>query len=119
MPLSRHQYVIGPDAGLGIYTILYAPPVPYCAGNLADMPWREIEKRLRCDPIATALQALGLPAIWAYMDACIDTGLRECLLKNTRSIQQFMYLLVLEPERRMQMNLFLAELLHRKGIWQS
>ena len=119
MPLSRHQYVIGPDAGLGIYTILYAPPVPYCAGNLVDMPWRKIEERLRCDPIATALQTLGLPAVWAYMDACIDTGLRECLLKNTQTIQQFMYLLVLEPERRLQMNLFLAELLHLKGIWQN
>jgi hypothetical protein len=116
IPLSRHQFTIGPDGGVGLYEILYAPPVPYRVGNLIEAPWEQIVETIRRDPIATTLQVSGLSFIWEYLH--IHNKKLELRLKqNTQSIQQFMYLLLIDPERRLLLNRFLTDLLYRKGIW--
>ncbi|MDR2621320.1 MAG: hypothetical protein LBC48_01915 [Dysgonamonadaceae bacterium] len=116
MPLSRHQFIIGPDGGIGLYKILYAPPVPYRAGNLIETTWNQIIETVRRDPIAIALQMSGLSFIWEYLNT-YNKKLALRLKQNTQSIQQFMYLLLIDPERRLLLNRFLTERLYREGIW--
>ena len=116
MPLSRHQFTIGPDGGVGLYEILYAPPVPYCAGNLIEATWNQIAETILRDPIAITLQASCLSFIWEYLHTH-HHKLALRLRQNTQSVQQFMYLLLIEPERRLQLNRFLTERLYHAGIW--
>jgi hypothetical protein len=115
-PLSRHRFTIGPDGGVGLYEILYAPPVPYRAGNLIEASWDQIAEAIRRDPIAIALQVSGLSFIWEYLDTH-HKKLELRLKQNTQSIQQFMYLLLIDPQRRLLLNRFLTERLYREGIW--
>jgi hypothetical protein len=116
IPLSRHQFTIGPDGGVGLYEILYAPPVPYRAGNLIEASWNQIAETIWRDPIAITLQVSGLSFIWEYLDTH-NKKLELRLRQNTQSIQQFMYLLLIDPERRLSLNRFLTERLYREGIW--
>lgn len=113
-PIARHQYTIGPDGGVGLYEILYAPPVPYCAGNLIDEPWERIEDRLRRDPIAVTVKALGLSPIFEFMQAYYPDMLAP-ILSRSRTIQQLLYLVLLDPGRRLFLNLFLLARLHGPG----
>ena len=116
MPLSRHQFTIGPDGGVGLYEILYAPPVPYRVGNIIEASWNQISEAISRDPIAITLQVSGLSFIWEYLNT-YNKKLELRLKQNTQSIQQFMYLLLIDPERRMLLNRFLTERLYLEGIW--
>ena len=115
-PLSRHQFTVGPDGGVGLYEILYAPPVPYSAGNLIETPWNKIAEAIGRDPIAVTLHLSGLSFIWDYLDAH-DKTLALRLKQHTQSVQQFMYLLLIDSERRLRLNRFLTACLYREGIW--
>jgi hypothetical protein len=102
----RYQYTIGPDGGLGLYEILYAPPVPYFLGRLVDESWKTIEERLMHDPIAMTLKKEGIKPILHFMDIYYHE-LFNSISTQYQTIQQILYLILLNPGRRLLLNTYL------------
>jgi hypothetical protein len=108
-PHSRHQYTIGPDGGVGLYEILYAPPVPYYLGNLTRESWAKITKKIQKDPIATVLKSEGIYPFIRFMNIYYKELLNS-LSYNIETIQQLLYLILLNPIRRLLLNTFLLKM---------
>jgi hypothetical protein len=101
-----HQYTIGPDGGVGLYEILYSPPVPFRLGNLIQESWGTVEKRILHDPIAMAVKTGGLAAVIRFMKE-YDLELMKRMIPTLRTVQQFLFLVLLDPTRRLLLNLHL------------
>jgi hypothetical protein len=113
---SYHQYAVGPDGGVALYETLYAPPVSFLLGNLIYEPWEQIEKRITCDPIAFTLKREGIGPILRFMKQFEPELLRN-LAPDIQTIQQFLYLVFLNPLRRLLLNAFLLDELWGKYIF--
>jgi hypothetical protein len=114
-PRARYQYALGPDGGVGLYQILYAPPVPYCLGNLVDEPWSAIAERVARDPIAVTLDKDGISPIVSFLERYYPT-LRQSLTPSFHITQQFLYLVLLDPTRRLLLNTYLLRQAHKLDI---
>ncbi|MBN2535034.1 MAG: hypothetical protein JXB88_19290 [Spirochaetales bacterium] len=104
----RYHYTIGPDGGVGLYEILYAPPVPYRLGNLIHQPWETIEKRILHDPIAMTLRTKGLSPFIRFMETYYQ-DIFQAISGHIKTIQQFLYLVLLNPGRKLLLNTYLLE----------
>ena len=113
-PRARYQYTLGPDGGVGLYQILYAPPVPYCLGDLVDEPWSAIAERVSRDPIAVTLDEDGIGPIVSFLDRYYPTLMRS-LTPGFQMIQPFLYLVLLDPDRRLLLNTYLLRQSHELG----
>jgi hypothetical protein len=113
-PRARYEYAVGPDGGVGLYSILYAPPAPYCVGNLIHEPWSAVAQRVGRDPIAITIQQEGLEPIVSFMDESCPS-LQQSLAQHFHSIQQYLYLCLLDCDRRLLLN---AWLLARLQTWR-
>lgn len=112
-PRARHQYTVGPDGGLGLYEILYAPPVPYRLADVVHAPWSAIEERIVRDPIAVTLQNDGNEPIMSFLERFYP-ALTRALVARCHSVQALLYLAMLDPERRLRLNAYLADRLLRQ-----
>lgn len=113
-PRARYRYAIGPDGGMGLYQILYAPPVPYWLGDPILESWEVIARRASCDPIAISLRDHGVEPVLSFLEAC-GPPLLEPIRAGSRTIQQLLYLVLLDPQRRLLLNLYLLRHLHQQG----
>lgn len=115
-PNRFHQYSIGPDGGVGIYDILYAHPVPYSLGNLVQEPWEDIETRIFHDPIAMTIFLHGIGPVVKNAKR-LDPDLFRSIRPHIQTVQQFLYLIFLNPRRRLSLNLFLLQKLINEGFF--
>ena len=113
-PRARYQYALGPDGGVGLYQILYAPPVPYWLGDLVHEPWDAIAARADLDPIAITLDEDGIGPILSFMDRYYPALMRS-LAPAFSMTQQFLYLVLLDPDRRLLLNAYLLRRVHELG----
>jgi hypothetical protein len=112
-PRARHQYTVGPEGGLGLYEVLYAPPVPYLLADVVHERWSVIEERIIRDPIAVTLQSDGAGPVMSFLDRFYP-ALARALAARCPSVQAFLHLAMLDPERRLLLNSYLADRLLRQ-----
>lgn len=105
-PRARYQYALGPDGGVGLYQVLYAPPVPYWVGDLVHESWGAIEQRLTVDPLALTVEVDGIAPILSFLELYYPILLKS--LAHLPVIQQLLYLILLDPERRLFLNTWLS-----------
>jgi hypothetical protein len=113
-PRARYEYAVGPDGGVGLYQILYAPPVPYCLGDLVYEPWSAIAERVAKDPIAVTLDEDGIGPIVSFLNRYYPTLMRS-LNPGSQLIQQFLYFVLLDPDRRLLLNTYLLRQSYELG----
>lgn len=113
-PRARYQYAVGPDGGVGLYQILYAPPVPYRLGDLVHEPWSVITERVNKDPVAVTLDKDGTGPIVSFLNRYYPTLMRS-LTPGLQTTQQFLYLVLLDPDRRLLLNAYLLRESHNLG----
>jgi len=115
---SFHQYTVGSDGCLGLYEILHAPPVPFTLGDLTKQPWANIEQNILNDPIAISLKFFGIDPIVSCMKKYYPE-LFHAIHKDIQTVQQFLYLVLLNPFRRLFINLFLYSYLKNRNVFYS
>lgn len=113
-----HQYTVGPDGGVALYETLYAPPVPFFLGNLVHEPWKEIEERIRHDPIVITLRHEGMRPFMAFMKK-FEPKLLASIVADIQTVQQLLYLIFLNPERRLLLNTYLLNELSKRNVFNS
>lgn len=113
-PRTRYQYTVGPDGGVGMYQILYAPPVPYWLGDLVCEPWSRIAERATRDPIALSLIYNGIDPIIEFMEQYYPV-LLQAITSSLPVTQSFLYHVLLDPTRRLHLNSYLLMKLSDQG----
>jgi hypothetical protein len=112
--LARHRFTLGADGGIGLYQILHAPPVPYWLGDPVKEPWDTIAARAARDPLAIALREQGAGPILEALSR-FDAELGHALSSSALGVQELMYLILLDPERRLLLTMDLLRGLVRSG----
>jgi hypothetical protein len=115
-PRAYHQYAVGPDGGVSLYEILYAPPVTYYLGNLVHESWVKIEERIKRDPIAITLRQDGMGSIIGFMKK-FEPELLSNIIADIQTVQQLLYLIFLNPKRRLLLNAFLLNELCKNNLF--
>jgi hypothetical protein len=110
-----HQYTIGPDGGVGLYEVLYSPPVPHRLGNLLHESWDRVENRILHDPIAMTLRIRGLEPVVRLMKKYDSESLQR-MLPHLRTIQQFLFLVLLNATRRLFLNAHLLREMKEENL---
>jgi hypothetical protein len=101
---SNFQYVIGPDGNITIHNVYLIPPNPYIVGNFIHENWDTILNRVSRDPIAIMIRNEKVDKIINLIEDDY-TDFYTNIASNSDSIQQLLYLLLLNPERRIYINL--------------
>jgi hypothetical protein len=113
-----HQFTVGPDGGVAIYETLYAPPVPFYLGDLVHEHWKEIEERIRHDPIIITLKHDGMRPFMTFMKK-YEPKLLDNIAADIQTVQQLLYLIFLKPERRLLLNAYLLNRLLKRSVFNS
>ena len=113
-PKTRYQYTVGPDGGVGMYQVLYAPPVPYWLGDLVCEPWHRIVERAARDPIALSLIHNGVNSIIEFMKEYYPV-LGQAIKCSLPVAQSYLYYILLDPTRRFHLNSYLVKKLSDQG----
>jgi len=101
-----------------LYDVLYAPPFPFTFGSMVKESWSCIEQRLYRDPIALTLKTAGHAPIMRFMDSYFQ-DLSQALRSRLQTLQQMLYLILLDPMRRLLLNTYLAAAMTEQGVYMT
>lgn len=115
---EEYQYVVGPDGSVSMHNIYLIPPAPVNAGNFNYESWDQIVERIARDPIAVYSRMNKMDVIFNAM-ARKYPDFAEILKNKAVSTQQLIYMILLNPERRMFINMILLKDALSNGILQA
>lgn len=105
---DKYQYVVGPDGSVSIQNIYLVPPAPVNIGNFNDESWDKIINRVASDPVAIYSRINKLDVMFNAL-AKRYPDFADSLKAKAVAPQQLLYMMLLNPERRMFLNLVLLK----------
>lgn len=105
---EQYQYVVGPDGSVSMHNIYLIPPAPVNAGNFNYESWDKIIGRIAKDPIAIYSRMNKMDTMFEAM-ASYYPDFADELKDKAVATQQLVYMILLNPERRMFLNMLLLK----------